>query len=251
MWSFSEFVLFTYRWPAHVKTFHTDECRCDINLLKMISKDTSWLSREDDVHVHNVLIALQWRHNDQDGVSNHQPRGCLLNRLFRRRSKKTSKLRVTGLCVGNSPGPVNSPHKGPVTRKMFPFDDVIMCVIKASAVFISSLSCCTQGCFLVCTQPVSKGVTMKRHLSLAEPIPRMIPVYAKVLFHNYFSLSGEQPEQRVSAHTLWQLISGFLAIFHKYCWFTEHGDIITNFNLRNPWGILLISQNNRMRVYGA
>ena len=23
-------------------------------------------------------------------------------------------------------GPVNSPHKGPVTRKMFPFDDIIM-----------------------------------------------------------------------------------------------------------------------------
>ena len=29
---------------------------------------------------------------------------CLLNRLFGHRSKKTSKLRVTGLCVGNSPG---------------------------------------------------------------------------------------------------------------------------------------------------
>ena len=28
--------------------------------------------------------------------------------------------------VGNSPGPVNSPHKGPATRKMFPFNDVIM-----------------------------------------------------------------------------------------------------------------------------
>ena len=41
------------------------------------------------------------------------------------RPKKTSKLRVTGLCAGNSPGPVNSPHKGPVTRKRFPFDDVI------------------------------------------------------------------------------------------------------------------------------
>ena len=72
------------------------------------------------------FVALHWRHNDHDGVSNHQPHDCLLNRLFRRRSKKTSKLRVTGLCVGNSPGPVNSPHKGPVTRKMFPFDDVIM-----------------------------------------------------------------------------------------------------------------------------
>ena len=46
---------------------------------------------------------LQWRHNGLDGVSNHQPYDCLLNRLFRRRSKKTSKLRVIGLCEGNSP----------------------------------------------------------------------------------------------------------------------------------------------------
>ena len=73
-----------------------------------------------------ICLSLWWRHNDHDSVSNHQPHECLLNRLFRRRSKKTSKLRVTGLCVGNSPGPVNSPHKGPVTRKMFLFDDVIM-----------------------------------------------------------------------------------------------------------------------------
>ena len=71
-------------------------------------------------------VSLQWRHNGQDGVSNHRPLDCLLNRLFKRRSKKRSKLRATGLCAGNSPGPVNSPHKRPVTRKMFPFDDVIM-----------------------------------------------------------------------------------------------------------------------------
>ena len=71
-------------------------------------------------------IPLHWRHIDHNSVSNHQPHDCLLNHLFGRRSKKWSKLRVTGLCAGNSPGPVNSPHKGPVTRKMFPFDDVIM-----------------------------------------------------------------------------------------------------------------------------
>ena len=76
---------------------------------------------------HYWATSLLWRHNEHDSVSNHQPHDCLLNRLFRRRLKKTSKLRVTGLCVGNSPGPVNSPHKGPVKRKMFPFDDVIMC----------------------------------------------------------------------------------------------------------------------------
>ena len=47
-------------------------------------------------------MTLRWRHNGHDSVSNHQPHECLLKRLFR--SKKTSKLRVTGLCVGNLPG---------------------------------------------------------------------------------------------------------------------------------------------------
>ena len=47
--------------------------------------------------------SLQWRQYECDGVSNHQAHECLLNRLFRRRSKKIlSKLRVTGLCKGNS-----------------------------------------------------------------------------------------------------------------------------------------------------
>ena len=49
-------------------------------------------------------FTLQWRHNGRDGVWNHQPRDCLLNCLFRHRLKKTSKLRMTGLCEGNSPG---------------------------------------------------------------------------------------------------------------------------------------------------
>ena len=48
---------------------------------------------------HSMLMSLQWRHNKHDGISNHQPHNC----LFRRRSKEISKLRVTGLCVGNSP----------------------------------------------------------------------------------------------------------------------------------------------------
>ena len=63
---------------------------------------------------HNELISPSWwhhiigntlqrRHNEHDSVSNHRSHDCLLNR-----------------------GPVNTPHKWPVTRKMFPFDDVIM-----------------------------------------------------------------------------------------------------------------------------
>ena len=78
----------------------------------------------DDIHnfmsVHNVIYktndsisSLRWRHNECDGVSNHLPHDCLFNRLFRRRSKKTS---VTG----------EFPAQRPVTLKMFLFDDVIM-----------------------------------------------------------------------------------------------------------------------------
>ena len=70
--------------------------------------------------------SLQWRHNGRDSISNHQPHDCLLNRLFRHRSKKTSKLRVTGLCVGNSPGIDEFPAQMASTRKMFPFDYVII-----------------------------------------------------------------------------------------------------------------------------
>ena len=54
-------------------------------------------------------LPLRWRHNGRDGVSNHQPHDCLLNRLFRPRSKRTSKFRVTGFCVGNSPDADNVP----------------------------------------------------------------------------------------------------------------------------------------------
>ena len=72
-----------------------------------------------------IRITLQWRHNGPDGVSNHQPYDCLLSRLFRRRSKKTSSASLAFL-RGIHWWPVNSPHEGPVTRKMFPFDDVIM-----------------------------------------------------------------------------------------------------------------------------
>ena len=103
---------------------HTQDIHHEYNEFLLISSTSLNFSR--------IMLCIAssmpvyWRHNDHDSVSNRQPYGCLLNRLFRRRSKKTSKFRVTGFCVGNSPGPVNSPHKGQVTRKMFPFDDVIM-----------------------------------------------------------------------------------------------------------------------------
>ena len=47
----------------------------------------------------SISILLQWCHSKRDCVSNQRRLDCLLNRLFRR----TSKLRVIGLCEGNPP----------------------------------------------------------------------------------------------------------------------------------------------------
>ena len=51
------------------------------------------------INTHSITMT-SW---ERGGVSNHQPHDSSLNRLSRRRPKKISKLRVTGLCGGNSP----------------------------------------------------------------------------------------------------------------------------------------------------
>ena len=75
---------------------------------------------------------LLWRHNERDSVSNHQPQDCLLNRLFRCRSKKTSKLRVTGLCEGNSPVTGEFPAQRASNAENVSIDDVIMQCIQVT-----------------------------------------------------------------------------------------------------------------------
>ena len=92
----------------------------------------------------SIIKSSQWRHNGCDSVSNHQPHDCLLNRLFRRRSKKTSKLRVTGLGMRNSPGTGEFPAQMACNAKMFPFDDVIMkfpCTREITRDGLAKLSC--------------------------------------------------------------------------------------------------------------
>ena len=71
--------------PETIKLFHSpDFCHMAIRALLAIHSS-------------------QWCHNERDGISNHQTHDCLLNCLFRHRSKKMWELCVTGLCEGNSP----------------------------------------------------------------------------------------------------------------------------------------------------
>ena len=93
--------------------------------LQLICGDTckiSSLFSGSDVY----FRTLQWRHNGCDGFSNHPHLDYLVNRLFIRRSKKHQSSASLAFVRGIYWWTVNSPYKGPVTRKMFPFDDVIM-----------------------------------------------------------------------------------------------------------------------------
>ena len=97
-----------YPYPSRLIQNHTIT-PMSVNMGKhiTISVIKNWLYNHSNTK-HNTTVcvfhALRWRHNGRDSVSNHQPHDCLLNRLFIRRSKKTLKLRVTGLCAGEFTG---------------------------------------------------------------------------------------------------------------------------------------------------
>ena len=69
---------------------------------------------------------LQWRQNGRDSVSNHQPHDCFSTVYLDTDQRKHQSSASLAFVRGFHRRPVNSPHKWPVTRKMFPFDDVIM-----------------------------------------------------------------------------------------------------------------------------
>ena len=76
-------------------------------------------------HVFNFL--LKWRHNERDGFSGASvvcSAVCLGADADQRKHQSSASLTFVR---GIHRWPVDSLYKGPITRKMFPFDDVIMC----------------------------------------------------------------------------------------------------------------------------
>ena len=98
--------------------------------LKNVVCETVVIFLRLDVLICRVIMkdytSLQWRLNDHDGVSNHQPHDCLLNRNSGADRRKHQSSTSLAFVWGIHRGPMNSPHKWPVTRTMYPFDDVIM-----------------------------------------------------------------------------------------------------------------------------
>ena len=83
----------------------------------------AWPEKSKYIYDHDPL---HWRHNERDGVSNHQPHDSLLNVNSGADQRKHHSAASLAFVWGVHLWPVNSPHKGSVTRKVFPFDDVIM-----------------------------------------------------------------------------------------------------------------------------
>ena len=162
------------------------------------------------LHRWSETITLQLRHSERKGEANHRRFHCLLNRLIRRRSKKISKLRVTGFVQGM--WPVNYPHKGSVTRKMFPFDHIIMRMICVNPMWS----------FYIC-HIIPKGIT-----SICCILPPHCNVYRNTLYslRIYLVPSSVMVQHKTYIH-VYQIKTGFyrfwfivVSLYDCWCFIT-------------------------------
>ena len=92
------------------------------------------------VFFNRFTLALQWRHNRRNGVSYHQRIDCLpvystvcSGEDQRKHQSSASLVFVRGI----RRWPLNSPHKGSVTPKMFPSVDVVREKSNRATVYIT------------------------------------------------------------------------------------------------------------------
>ena len=107
---------------SDIQTF-TFGYSCQVELVNgILSNIIIWIF----VDAANDTSTTHWRHNERDGVSNHQPHDCLLTVYSGAHQRKHQSSASLVSVRGIHRWAVNSPHNGPVTRKIFPVDDVVM-----------------------------------------------------------------------------------------------------------------------------
>ena len=118
-----EFILYSHRYM--VIYFTTSRYSLNRNIAKYTSPLlVSHLKSKRQSFLAHGVMTLQWRHNERDGVSDHQRHKCLPNGLCA--DKQHQSPASPAFVRGIHRWPVNFPHKGSVTRKTFPCDDIIM-----------------------------------------------------------------------------------------------------------------------------
>ena len=106
-------------------------------------------------------------------------------------------------------GPVNSPHKWPVTRKMLPFDDVIMLLIF--------------GALYSCTIDLTIDLMLKDLTNMRRPCHQEFRTLCMHISYYLFSQKTDTNQSYVTTSqqiTLYQYVCAFLEnrmyLFHSY-----------------------------------
>ena len=118
-----------------------------------------------------VCITLRWRHMDAmaSQITSQIVYSIVYPGADQRKHQSPASL---AFVRGFHRWPVNCPHKGQVTRKMFPFDDVIM---KCAVLYCITLSCTAQ----LWKPRINKVRTKKKRLS---SFSCCVPVHAIIKY---------------------------------------------------------------------
>ena len=93
MHSYGQFMV--QLWPVFVKDQYLSDYNYDILRLNDSFQGSSCS------YAHVIMMALRWRHNGRDCVSNHQPHDCLLNLLFKVNIKAPRHWPLCGEFIGD------------------------------------------------------------------------------------------------------------------------------------------------------
>ena len=126
-------IFYNFRFILYIiqfaKIFTKLYCRCSLYWRNRLDHSTAIYYKIRSSHNrHHLILSIHFTDVIMNGKASQITSLTIVYATVysRRRSKKTPMLRITGLCEGIHRWPVNSPHKWPVTRKMFSFDDVIL-----------------------------------------------------------------------------------------------------------------------------
>ena len=153
------------------------------------------------VQIKARALTLQWRHNGRDYVSNHRRLDCLLNRLSRRRSKEHQSSASLAFVRGIHRWPVKTPHGGPMTRKIFPFDDVIMiCPCHKPYLLVSKTTCHDSSCNFWYLGTTSRPSQRGKYTTFSVDLNT--PLTARMKRSMAWSRLSSKPPKRVSYITV-------------------------------------------------
>ena len=123
---FSSLILRAHLWKIHWNVLHwASFIICNPWLVREMMRSCykPW-TEPVLIEINNTLFwPFQWHHNEHDGITSILVvYSTICSGADQRKHQSCASLAF----VGEFTGDVNSPHKGPVTRNMFPFDDIIM-----------------------------------------------------------------------------------------------------------------------------